>query len=198
MSRFEEAPQKVRDFVGSVIREGEEFRELVGVPIVVLFDLKQRKSHGMMVFGRLSTVSEAMRTLTAAEINEHEGWAYVMFLDKAVWLRAPDDIRRALVAHELRHCLVVYSKDGEPQYKAIGHDIELFEGDLGPDRALPEWPGELAAIAEQAYDHKGKPIFFNPDQGDLLEGLRPEPGSGVESVRIEAGGNVVELRQKGK
>ena len=107
-------------------------------------------------------------------------------------------LRRALVAHELRHCQVVYSKDGEPQYKAVGHDIELFEGDLDPDRALPEWPGELAAIAEQAYDHKGKPVFFDLAQGNLLEGLRPEPGSGIESVSIEAGGNVVELRQKGK
>ena len=76
-------------------------------------------------------------------------------------------------------------------------DIELFEGDLDPNRALPEWPSELVAIAEQAYDHKGKPIPFDPDQGDLLEGLRPEPGSGIESVSIEAGGNVIELKQKG-
>ncbi len=166
-SRFEVAPEETRDFVEAVIRDGEEFRRLVGVPIAVLFDLKRRASQGRVVYGQIKTLPEAMQILANGKLGR-DPWEYVLFLDKAIWLRAEEPLRRKMIQHELRHCQIIRTETGDVKYRTCGHDHELFERDLDPDRSIPAWPDDLANIAEVAYDEKGKARYFDPNQKELF------------------------------
>ena len=100
-TRFEIAPAWVADLVAQVM--DREFRALTSeeVQILTLFDLQRRMSQGRFILGRLAKAKDELKVVS--KLSGGSAYDYVLYLDKAVFMRMEDPDRIHLIKHELSH-----------------------------------------------------------------------------------------------
>lgn len=157
MSRFEDAPQQTIDFVEKVMNDN--FPELHGALIKVMYDNKKRKSGGRFVFARIKKTNDELKAFAVNESGTP--YDYVMFLDHLLWDNIEEKDRTKLVHHELCHCLVDH--DSQDQYKIQDHEIQTFYAEIEFVRDDPRWLERLAAICASVYDPDGDHNVDLPD-----------------------------------
>lgn len=145
--RFEDADHQTVDFVNQVIND--DFINLAGAKIKVLFDQKKRTSGGKYVLGRMQKANDLIRTLTR-EDGVEEGYDYILYLDMAVWESIDDTDKKRLIRHELCHCDVDF--DRSTPYGLKDHEINDFYSEIEYNRDDPRWGERLSTIAESIYD----------------------------------------------
>ena len=97
--------EEVNEDVLSLLREvrGEYFPELKNAKIKALFDIKKRKSGGMLVLARIMKTNDLLRHLTIDEAEAIEGYDYIIALEKTCWEDIIRDDKARVLSHELRH-----------------------------------------------------------------------------------------------
>ena len=147
-SRFEPAPQWVKDMVRDVVER--EHPTLSCVPMLILFDTRKRTSKGALVAAQIRKASDLMK---AVDVGEHE---FVISLDARLFRAAgvTDEEKRAIVYHELCHVM-----PDETGYRLVGHDYTLFNGEVkrhGGERQAMAFQVRLAeALAGLYYEKDG-------------------------------------------
>jgi len=147
--------EEVNDEVAVMLREikAEHFPELKNAKIKVLFDLRKRKSGGMMVLARIMRTNDLLRHLTIDEAGAIEGYDYIVSVDKLCW----DNIARAdkerLIRHELRH--TVFDIEAEANaYKLQDHTITDFYEEIEFNKEDPRWRERLCTLVEDIYEQQ--------------------------------------------
>ena len=146
MTRFEDVPQDITDFVKAIVVSS--FPQLINAEILVVFDTKKRKSDGKFVLGRMEKPNDLTRFLTEDDPTP-EGIDYVLYLDKAVFLALDEADRIRIVRHELQHAAVDPNKD--MPYKLRSHEINDFYIEAKLNEDDPEWGRKLARLVDDVY-----------------------------------------------
>lgn len=148
--RFEETPNEVRDLADEII--AEFMPELRNVKIMYLFDLKKRRSGGLVILARCQKANDLLKYLTISDSGEDEGFDYFIYLDKLIWssIEKPDKIK--LLRHELRHIWV--DPDSRNPYKLCDHDVSDFHEEIVLNVDDPRWGERLATLAEDLYSQQ--------------------------------------------
>ena len=81
--RYDEVNEHVLDLLKEV--RSQDFPELKNAKIKVLFDLKKRKSGGLIVLARIIKTNDLMRHLTRQKADVTEGYDYIITIDKKCW-----------------------------------------------------------------------------------------------------------------
>lgn len=146
-SRFENAGAEVVQMVEDMVEE--QFPQLEGAAINVVFDTKKRKSGGQYVLGRLQKTNDLMRYLS--ESDEHpNGFDYILYLDKNVFNELSTSDKNRLIFHELCHADVDFEKN-DP-YRIRNHEIEGFFAELDYNQDDRQWDQRVATIASSVHE----------------------------------------------
>lgn len=149
MSRFEEAPENVNDFLRKIIQK--DFEYLSSANIKVLFDTKKRKRGDSFIFGRLKKANEMEKFLSSTDFTP-DGYDYFMYLDKGVYNSLEEKDRERLIRHELCHCDVDF--EAKDPYKTRDHEITDFYSEIEFNRDDPRWMERVSGIAEALYSRE--------------------------------------------
>jgi len=144
--RFEDATNDVNALVSKII--DEQFPNLEGAVIKVLFDTKKRKTGGRYVIGRIKKANDEIKALAMS--SEGIPPDYVLFLDKNVWQVLSDRDKERVVFHELCHCEVNF--DSENQYRVRDHEIQGFYAEIDFNQDDNRWSERIGLVAESVYD----------------------------------------------
>jgi hypothetical protein len=147
MSRFEDAPRQVEDFVEDV--RDKNFPSLDGALIKVMFDTKKRKSGARYVFGRIKKTNDELKAFAVTEAGQ--AYDYVMFLDQLLWNAMELVDQERLVFHELCHCITDFDSNTN-QYKIQDHEIQTFYAEIEFCKEDPRWAERVADIAASVHD----------------------------------------------
>lgn len=147
--------EEVNDEVMSVLKEvrKEYFPELKNAKIKVLFDIKKRKSGGMLVLARIMKTNDLLRHLTKDEAEAMEGYDYIIALDKTCWENIIRDDKIRIMRHELRHAYFDIESEDNP-YKLQNHSISDFYEEVEYNKDDPRWRERLATVVEDIYEQK--------------------------------------------
>jgi len=146
-NRFEDVVQDVLDLMREV--RAEHFPNLRTAKILVLFDLKKRRSNGKMVLGRIQRTNDLLRYLTQLQAAE-EGYDYIIYLDKVCWNVVSDGDQTRIMRHELRHILHDIESERTP-WKLIPHDIEDFAEEIELNRDDINWRSRVVGLTQEIY-----------------------------------------------
>lgn len=146
MNRFEDADITAVDMVQKVVNE--HFPHLLNAHISVVYDNKKRVSKGAYVLGRMKKCNETERLLSATDIMT-EGFDYILYLDRAVFIACSDEDKVRIIRHELQHCDVDMEKDNP--YGLRDHEVTDFYEEIEHNKDDPRWAERLAAVADQLY-----------------------------------------------
>jgi len=163
MSRFEDAPMQTSAFVENVV--ANNFPELQGALIKVMYDNKKRKAGGRFVFARIKKTNDELKAFAVDEAGTP--YDYVMFLDHLLWDAISDKDKEKLVFHELCHCLVDLDSATD-QFKIQDHEIQTFYAEIEFVRDDPRWVERLSAICASVYDPDAE-VPGTPDTEDETE-----------------------------
>jgi hypothetical protein len=146
---------EVNDHVLTLLREvrSQSFPELVNAKIKVLFDLKKRKSGGMLVLARIIKTNDLMRHLTKNGADAIEGYDYIIPLDKKCWENITDLDRVKILRHELRHTFFDIESEDNP-YKLLNHSISDFYEEVELNKNDPRWRERVATLTEDIYEQE--------------------------------------------
>ena len=136
---------EVNDHALALLKEvrSQDFPELVNAKIKVLFDLKKRKSGGMVVLARIIKTNDLMRHLTKDGVDVIEGYDYIITLDDRV----------KILRHELRHTFFDIESDDNP-YKLLNHSISDFYEEVELNKNDPRWRERVATLTEDIYEQE--------------------------------------------
>jgi hypothetical protein len=126
MLRF--APE-VAEIANDVIAKVERHHRLALCRIEYVFIDKAPRSKGRLVLGRarrMGGLAAFIAGRTTPEAFTDPVPLFVIEISHNTWERLTDPQRRALVDHELCHCLCELDDDGEPVLSTKGHDFEEF------------------------------------------------------------------------
>jgi len=146
-TRFEPVTEDVTRLVETV--QEEFFPELSNIKILVLFDTKKRKSGIKYVVGRMTKTNELTRYLSLDETEDGEGFDYIMYLDKYVFMELEGDDRVRIVRHEMRH--IEIDTDAKNPFKLKGHDVEDFYEEVELNSDDLRWVERVGQIAESVH-----------------------------------------------
>jgi hypothetical protein len=148
--RFDNGSEESYEIMRNLIEEN--FPELAGCRIKILFDNKKRMSGGKIVLGSIQKPNELTRFFMAPEAGDEEGFDYVIRLDKKCWdlIELEDKIR--IIRHELRHTDVDF--DSTTPYKVRGHTIEDFYSEVNLNQDDPRWAQRVAESTMAAYEQE--------------------------------------------
>ncbi|MHB8110753.1 MAG: putative metallopeptidase [Syntrophorhabdaceae bacterium] len=149
--RYDEATDHVLDLLKEV--RASEFPELVNAKIKVLFDLKKRKSGGLVVLARIMKTNDLMRHLTKDGIDMHNGYDYIVTLDKKCWENITDLDRIKILRHELRHTFFDIESEDNP-YKLLNHSVSDFYEEVELNKNDPRWRERVATLTEDIYEQE--------------------------------------------
>jgi len=146
---------EVNDHALALLKEvrSQDFPELVNAKIKVLFDLKKRKSGGMVVLARIIKTNDLMRHLTKDGVDVIEGYDYIITLDKKCWDNITDLDRVKILRHELRHTFFDIESDDNP-YKLLNHSISDFYEEVELNKNDPRWRERVATLTEDIYEQE--------------------------------------------
>ncbi|HOF56860.1 MAG TPA: putative metallopeptidase [Syntrophorhabdaceae bacterium] len=147
--------EEVNEDVISLLREVrvEYFPELKNAKIKALFDIKKRKSGGMLVLARIMKTNDLLRHLTIDEAEAIEGYDYIIALDKTCWENIIRDDKVRILRHELRHAYFDIESEDNP-YRLQNHSISDFYEEVEFNKDDPRWRERLAAVVEDIYEQK--------------------------------------------
>jgi len=147
--------EEVNEDVLSLLREvrGEYFPELKNAKIKALFDIKKRKSGGMLVLARIMKTNDLLRHLTIDEAEAIEGYDYIIALDKTCWENIIRYDKVRILRHELRHAYFDIESEDNP-YRLQNHSISDFYEEVEFNKDDPRWRERLAAVVEDIYEQK--------------------------------------------
>ena len=147
--------EEVNEDVLSLLREvrGEYFPELKNAKIKALFDIKKRKSGGMLVLARIMKTNDLLRHLTIDEAEAIEGYDYIIALDKTCWENIIRDDKVRILRHELRHAYFDIESEDNP-YRLQNHSISDFYEEVEFNKDDPRWRERLAQVVEDIYEQK--------------------------------------------
>ena len=145
-NRFQDVPQDVLDLMREV--RAEHFPNLRIAKILVLFDLKKRKSNGKMILGRIQRTNDLLRHLT--EESADEGYDYIIGLDKVCWDVIADEDQTRIMRHELRHILYDIESERAP-WKLTPHDIEDFAEEIELNGDDINWRSRVSGLTQEVY-----------------------------------------------
>ncbi len=149
--RYEEVNEDVMSLLKEV--RTEYFPEVKNAKIKVLFDIKKRKSSGMLVLARIMKTNDLLRHLTIDEAEAIEGYDYIIALDKTCWENIIKDDKIRIMRHELRHAYFDIESEENP-YKLQNHSISDFYEEVEFNKDDPRWRERLAAVVEDIYEQK--------------------------------------------
>ncbi|MCX8023229.1 MAG: putative metallopeptidase [Syntrophorhabdaceae bacterium] len=147
--------EEVDDEVVSLLREtkAKYFPELKNAKIKVLFDLKKRKSGGMMVLARIMKTNDLLRHLTIEDAGDIEGYDYIITIDKLCWNNIKRVDRERILRHELRHTLFDLESEDNP-YKLRDHTITDFYEEIELNKDDPRWRERLSTLTADIYEQQ--------------------------------------------
>ncbi len=149
--RYDEVSDHVLDLLREV--KSNDFPELVNARIKVLFDLKKRKSGGMIVLARIIKTNDLIRHLTRNGADHHEGYDYIVTLDKKCWENITDLDRIKILRHELRHTFFDIESEDNP-YKLLNHSVSDFYEEVELNKNDPRWRERVATLTEDIYEQE--------------------------------------------
>ncbi|MBF0321226.1 MAG: hypothetical protein HQL01_15640 [Nitrospirae bacterium] len=126
------------------------FPELVLVNIMVIYDIKARKSKGKFVIGRIQKINDIMRLLTKDNTLNEEGYDVILYLDKAVFTHIGKKDRVRIIRHLLRHIYIDTDSVTDP-YKIQEPEIKDFHVEQHLNKDDVDWVGRLTAIAKSIH-----------------------------------------------
>lgn len=128
---FENADEETYRLKNQLIaKHSAHISHLAGIPIKILFSLKEKKSRGRSVLGTAKSFSEMDRLL--------HGWTFLITLDAKFWKENPDK-REPLLFHELMHCDI----DEDDKVSMRDHDIQEFDAVV---RAYGNWSRDVESF----------------------------------------------------
>jgi hypothetical protein len=147
--------EEVNDEVAAMVREikSQYFPELKNAQIKVLFDLKKRKSGGMMILGRIMKTNDLLRHLTIDEAGAVEGYDYIITLDKLCWDNITKTDKERVIRHELRHTVFDLEAESNP-YKLQDHTISDFYEEIEYNKDDPRWRERLSTLVNDIYEQE--------------------------------------------
>lgn len=153
-NRYEEAPESVYEVMREVKKE--YFPELKNASIKMLYDTKKRTSSGMIVLGRIMKPNDLINLFTKKEAllaGGHEGYDYIVALDKVCWenLAKIDQVR--IIRHELRHTYFDIDAEDNP-YKLMGHTFSDFHEEVELNAVDPRWRERIGSLTSEIYDQQ--------------------------------------------
>lgn len=117
---------EVHEVATEVLQE-EEFQAIVGETFLYYFRSQHQKKSGKQVYG----TAEVVRGKNAVLYKRDGSDFFRIVIAEDLWEELDDNQRKFLVRHELRHCILKFSKATKSMRKAIKpHDFELFLADL--------------------------------------------------------------------
>ena len=146
--RFEDAPDHAYDLMSGLI--ATHFKELGNCKILILMDLKERKTGDMITLGRMTKANDLTRHLTIDESGSETGYDYIMYLDKLMWKNIDDSDRIRVIRHELRHTHV--DIDSKQPYKLRPHTIEDFHSEVKLNEDDPRWRERVGMFVASKYE----------------------------------------------
>ncbi|MEN6617206.1 MAG: putative metallopeptidase [Syntrophorhabdus sp.] len=149
--RYDEVNDHVLDLLKEV--RSQDFPELVNAKIKALFDLKKRKSGGLVVLARIMKTNDLMRHLTRNIPDLHEGYDYIITLDKKCWDNITDLDRVKILRHELRHTFFDIESEDNP-YKLVNHSVSDFYEEVELNKVDPRWRERVATLTEDIYEQE--------------------------------------------
>lgn len=94
--------------------------------ILYLFTNQERKSKGKVVVAFTSKLSGAAKYLSSGDTEDiDEGYDFLILISAEVWEQFTESQRRAMVDHELSHCVGEETDDGF-KWTITAHDVEEF------------------------------------------------------------------------
>jgi hypothetical protein len=146
---------EVNDHVIELLKEvrSKDFPELVNAKIKVLFDLKKRKSGGLVVLARIIKTNDLIRHLTRDGALQHDGYDFIITLDRKCWENITDLDRVKILRHELRHTFFDIESDDNP-YKLLNHSISDFYEEVELNKNDPRWRERVATLTEDIYEQE--------------------------------------------
>lgn len=118
---------------------GAVHRHLGAAHFVAIGRPECAKKHSKQVWASVKLASPMERVLADEDIN------YIIMVGLDVWTTLPEEMRVALIDHELSHCGGF--DDKAEKWTIVGHDIEEFGGVLQRRGA---WQADLVAFLEIA------------------------------------------------
>lgn len=149
MGRFEDVDETTDKMVQDLI--ASDFADLTGANVRVIFDLKKRKSGGMLVMGRLQKSNELLKHVTSSETLNEEGVDYFLYIDKMLWNNIENIDKVRLIRHELQHSDVDMDSATNP-YKIKGHEIEDFYDEVERNSDDIRWAERCVTMLESLYE----------------------------------------------
>lgn len=123
-ARYYQAPD-VEAIGRELIREHHP--HLMKARVEFLFVNKAPKGGGKVVWGTARLVSGVNAFLAGQDIEEGDATAFFAIVISApVWEGLAEEKRKALVDHELAHCWVEETDEGETRLRLLKHDLEEF------------------------------------------------------------------------
>ena len=146
---------EVSDHVNKLLDEvrSKDFPELVNAKIKVLFDLKKRKSGGLVILARIMKANDLIRHLTRNGADYHNGYDYIITLDKKCWENITDLDRAKILRHELRHTFFDIESEDDP-YKLLNHSVSDFHEEVELNKNDPRWRERVTTLTEDIYEQE--------------------------------------------
>lgn len=149
--RYDDVTDSVTDLLNQV--QANYFPELNNAKIKALFDLKRRRSGGMIVLARILKTNDLLRHLTRDENGGFDGYDYIITIDKVCWDNSTEEDRRRLLRHELRHTFFDIESEKNP-YKLVSHSISDFHEEVELNKDDPRWRDRVGALVESIYEQQ--------------------------------------------
>jgi hypothetical protein len=144
--KYEEA-QEVAELVSKLIEKYHG--DLANATICCMFKNGTWESKGKTIYGTAEKVPEKWKYLTDIDL--------LITINKEVWEAAPQEMREALVDHELTHChMEVNEKTGEEKYSIQSHSVEDFVSIV---RKYGAWTSALKQLMKAEDEFHQKSIF---------------------------------------
>ena len=146
---------EVTDHAIELLKEvrSKDFPELVNAKIKVLFDLKKRKSGGQVVLARIIKTNDLIRHLTRDGADYHNGYDYIITIDKKCWDNITDLDRVKILRHEWRHTFFdIESEDNA--YNLLNHSLSDFHEEVELNKDDPRWRERVATLTEDVYEQE--------------------------------------------
>ena len=180
--RLREAEDIVRELMKG------EFRYLERAHIVCFRNPEVMRAKNKLLWAKASKASPIERALFAPDVID-----YKIVYCGPVWDKLTSE-KEALTDHELRH-FGGFDIEAE-QWTMVAHDVDEFVANL---RKYGAWRPELEELVTVC---KGLRLtqesLFNDGLHATAEVLRPEPGTGIDSVTLSSGGRSTTLHADGR
>lgn len=129
---------------------------LATASIAYLFVNKEIKHKGKLVGGQARTCSKLVKAISTYD--------FVIVISYPTWQKLEERQRLALLDHELEHCFVSETDEGDIKYSILPHDYEEFSSILDRHGL---WNGGLEALGAVVKKSIGKENKVEKDTDEL-------------------------------